>query len=120
MAEEDRSDESRCAETWVRVKCDWGAEGLWTTRGAMIPLDSLPLSAALKQRLLAWQAHFDEHAEPWEPDNKFDWDTHRATGIEIARALKAELPGWTVVADDRLVEADGTLGVRVPYPGEAG
>lgn len=43
---------------------------------------------------------------------------HRLEGEAIARLVKAELPDAEVIAFDRRVNADGSLGERVPYPGE--
>lgn len=104
---------------FVRVDCDYSAEGLWDERGTMFRIDSFPLSADLKARILRWQEHFTDHAKPWEAANAFDWEAHDAEGEAMAALVKQELPDWTVVAGDRLVLTDGSMGERVPFPGEA-
>jgi hypothetical protein len=103
---------------FVRVDCDFESDGLWDERGRMYDLESMPLSAPLKQHIRDWQRRFSAEAQPWLPDDKFDWEANKREGEVIARKVKAELPDWEVVADDRLILEDGSLGERVPYPGE--
>ena len=55
-----------------------------------------------------------------DPTNTFDWEAHAAEGQAIAALVKQELPDWKVAAKDRLVLLDGSLGERVPFPGESG
>lgn len=103
---------------WVRVDCDYAAEGLWTEHGASYDIQCFPISEDLKAELMAWQATFDAECRPWEKANRFDLKQHRRIGTALALRVKQELPDWTVVALDRLVQSDGSLGIRVPYPGE--
>ncbi|HVL29237.1 MAG TPA: hypothetical protein VM326_00785 [Sphingomicrobium sp.] len=103
---------------FIRVECDFCADGLWDERGAAYSLDQFPLSDGLKRRIAAWQRTFDEEAVPWEEPEMPDWQGHQAEGEAIARLVKAEMPDADVVAFDRRVNEDGSLGERVPYPGE--
>lgn len=103
---------------FIRVDCDWCAEGLWDERGRAFDVASFPLSAELGRRILAWQEKYDEEAQPWSPNDPFDWDAHYAEGIAIARLVKAELPDHEIAVGDRLVNADGSFGERVRHAGE--
>ena len=105
-------------ERWLRVDCDYAAEGLWTPSGAAISVVNVPISGPLRDRLIAWQRWFDEAAAPWENGNAYDWDLHERIAIDIARCIKRELPDWTVVALRREINPDGSIGRLVPYPGE--
>lgn len=81
-------------DRWVRVMADFCAAGLWAKNGAGVGDDDLPVSEVTKDRLRLWQATYDtedgEVAEPQFSD----------IGREIARAIKAELPDWTVIYFD--------------------
>ena len=103
---------------FIRVECDFEAEGLWDERGAMYGLDSLPLSKALKARIMAWQEDYSAYAVPWSEKDSFDYAANKREAEAIARLVKAEMPDADVVALDRRVLADGSLGERVRYPGE--
>ncbi|HET8612265.1 MAG TPA: hypothetical protein VFL92_05815 [Sphingomonas sp.] len=105
-------------DQWLRVDCDYFAEGLWDERGRMISLSNVPISQPLRRRILAWQEWYDEKAEPEPCSTSYDWELHDLVRIDIARALKRELPDWTIVAGDILIRDDGSMGERVPYPGE--
>ncbi len=100
---------------FVRVDCDWGADGLWDERGAAYNLSAWPLSGPLRQRIRDWQDCFDKR-EPWE--ETFDQAAYRAEAEAIGRLIKQELPYVDVVAVDRRVLPDGSLGERVPFPGD--
>lgn len=91
---------------FVRVDCDFGADGLWNERGAALRPENLNLSPALCVALRAWQAHYEEYG----PDGStphFDWEAHEHIGRQIAALVQAERPDLKVVyAGDE------------PYPGE--
>lgn len=75
---------------FVRVDCDFGAEGLWTRKGAAITPEALGLSSALCAALRAWQAHYEESI--WDLDRKdrrFDYALHEAVGRQIADLVRA-------------------------------
>ena len=94
----------KTGEKWVRVMCDFAAEGLWAKDGAGISMDELPLSREIKQRLLEWQDWFERDCEAYLPPEKresnFDTAAFSKEGLEIARAIKSELPDWTVIYFD--------------------
>lgn len=91
-------------EKWVRVMCDFSAEGVWAKDGAGIGMDELPISREIKQRLLEWQEWFERDNENYLPPSQrtttFDVAAFSKEGLEIAKAIKAELPDWTVVYFD--------------------
>lgn len=93
-----------CKDKWVRVMCDFSAEGLWARDGASIGTDTLPISRKIKQRLLEWQEWFERDYEVYLPPSQrtttFDVIAFSKEGLEIAKAIKAELPDWAVVYFD--------------------
>ena len=98
---------SGMSKEFVRVDCDFGAEGLWTKRGAAIYPENLGLSPALCVALRAWQLHHDEAATVFS-GNPFNDAAHERIGRQIAALVQAERPDLHVVyAGDE------------PYPGQA-
>jgi len=98
------------AERWVRVMADYSSEGLWHKDGCAAAAEDLPVSEALSARLRAWCDLYEESTEylPVDhPDRKpFDVAAFAAEGREIAKAIKAELPDWTVIyLDEAELEA---------------
>lgn len=77
---------------WVRVMADYCADGIWGKDGAGVPADDLPVPAALKDRLAAWQDAFDSD-DIREPEFSIE-------GLLIAQEIKKALPDWTVVYFD--------------------
>lgn len=91
---------------FVRVDCDFGADGLWDEGGAALYPESLGLSSALCVALRAWQLHHDEAATVMS-GNPFNHEAHDAIGRQIAVLVQVERPDLNVVyAGD------------APYPGE--
>lgn len=86
-------------EKWVRVMCDYSAEGLWAKDGCAMDIESLPVSRSVCFDLGAWQA-FYEHQPTQEPmpEKELKWFSVR--GLVIAKAIKTELPDWTVIYFD--------------------
>jgi hypothetical protein len=103
--------------TFVRVDCDYGADGLWNEQGSLYDLESMPLDEALKARIKGWNEWFSATVRP-EGDDPYDWRLHRATAVDIARCIVRAQPLWCVVAIDRRIRADLSPGERVPLPGE--
>ncbi len=67
------------ARRWVRVFCDIGCEGIWDREGVPMELDDLlPLSDALKARVMAWQ-------DWYEKDDAFADPPGRSTGRPFPR-----------------------------------
>jgi hypothetical protein len=86
------------AEKWVRIMCDYCADGLWSKRGGACDLADLPVSAELLARIALWQAWFEKC--PSDGRGWPDIEAFSAEGESIARAVKAELPDWTVIYHD--------------------
>lgn len=84
--------------------CDFFAEGVWDIKGRGCSAEELPISADLLARLRSWQAHYDEwYPSPADEPGEyppFDDLAFSREGLEIAKAVKAELPDWTVVYFD--------------------
>lgn len=100
-------------QKWVRVMADFSAEGLWAKDGSGCGACELPISDALKKRLRAWQDWFEDDCESYLPPEErnqprdFNVAAFSAEGREIARAIKSELPDWTVIYfDEEKAEAD--------------
>ncbi len=94
-------------EQFVRVDCDFCADGLWTKGGAALCPESLGLSPALCVALRAWQMHHDATANEVSgmPFNKVG---HEWIGRQIALLVQSERPDLHVVyAGDE------------PYPGDS-
>lgn len=85
---------------WVRLMAVYGSEGVWQMDGTEGMLDDLPVPAALRDRIDAWQAVYDEHDDMDAEAPALDVDHFAADGLAIARAIKAALPDWTVIYHD--------------------
>ncbi|NVN10257.1 hypothetical protein [Nguyenibacter vanlangensis] len=75
---------------------------LWTSTGDPMFYEDLPITGALKARLEAWERWASEYEDflPREKRAPFDLEGFTASGLDIACALKAELPDWTIVYRD--------------------
>ena len=82
---------------WVRLMAVYGSEGVWQMDGTEGALDDLPVPRALRDRIDAWQASYDEHDDMDEDAPALDAPRFAAEGLALARDLKAALPDWTVV-----------------------
>ncbi len=85
-------------DRWVKLMAELGEDGLWTLDGDAVAADALPVDATLRARLRRWR-------ESWESQEEETWDrpdleAFSAEGREIAGAIKAALPGWTVIYYD--------------------
>jgi hypothetical protein len=91
-------------DKWVRVMCDYEAEGLWEMMGAAACLDDLPVSDELKRRLVAWQDWFERDCQNYLPPSqrtaRFDVPAFSKEGLSIAQSIKSELPDWNVIYFD--------------------
>ena len=85
---------------WVRLMAVYGSEGVWQMDGTEGMLDDLPVPPALRDRIDAWQAFYDEHDDMDEEAPVLDVARFAADGLAIARAVKAALPDWTVIYHD--------------------
>src|SRR6185312_8878778 len=96
------------AEKWVRVMADYSSDGLWHKDGCTAAAEDLPISAPLQARLRAWCDWYEQNTDylPADERKPFDTPAFAAEGREIARAIKAELPEWTVIyLDEAELEA---------------
>ncbi|MCJ8353227.1 hypothetical protein [Novacetimonas hansenii] len=88
-------------EKWVRIMGEYGCEGVWHRDGCATCADELPISEGLRAQLLSWAKRYDDYDFPPEKDSPpFDMAAFAQDGLEIARAIKAELPEWTVIYFD--------------------
>jgi hypothetical protein len=85
---------------------DYGSAGVWDHDGAPLDPAKLPLSPKLRARLARWTARFEKSF-----NGEIDMEAFAAEGRAIARAVKAELPDWSIVYFD---EAEA---VRAKYQG---
>ena len=97
MSTIDEDAEIPFADRWVRVMADYMQDGIWERSGLAGDPADLPVSKALAERIAAWQTRFDREAGM----EGFDAAGFAAEGLAVARAVKAELPGWTVVYYDQ-------------------
>ena len=99
---------------WVRLLADSCADGVWARDGCSGLADDLPVSAQLILRIRAWQAWYDRDEDDWGLF-KGDVEAFSNEGREIARALKAELPDWTVVYFDKAASERHPDGPRTHF-----
>ena len=99
MSEADEDDDEP-PEPWVRILAEHGWDGVWGRNSRLMWLEDLPISAALAARFRRWTAWFEQSDELVRRDPAFDFPAFAAEGLAIARAVKAELPGWTVIYFD--------------------
>jgi hypothetical protein len=92
-------DTSFAEERWVRIMCDYSADGVWHRDGAAGCADDLPLRPELIERIRQWQALYETNDyDARQP--KFNWAAFSEEGLAIAKAVKVSLPDWTVVYFD--------------------
>jgi hypothetical protein len=75
----------------VHLMADYGSAGVWDHDGAPLDPASLPLSPRLRARLARWCARFQGSFE-----TEIDLDAFASEGRAIARAVKKELPDWSI------------------------
>lgn len=88
------------ADRWVRIMCDFAADGVWDKDGLSRCADELPLHFTILDMIRGWQEwyEFSDRADSGYPP--FDLEAHSAFGLFIARMVKRALPDWTVVYYD--------------------
>jgi hypothetical protein len=87
---------------WVRVMADYSSDGLWAYDGVMMMREDLPISPLLAARHERWCMLYEsyDYDTPDDDPAMFDITGFAAEGLLIAKAIKAELPDWTVVYFD--------------------
>ena len=85
-------------DKWVSVMADYSSDGLWCQDGVMMDRADLPISSELAEKHAAWCQRFEasEFYLSEEERQSFDVAVFAEDGLEIARAIKAELPEWSV------------------------
>jgi hypothetical protein len=87
-------------EKWIRLMADHSSTGIWLRDGTMAEPDELPMSSHLRARIETWSGWYESNQSylfPHERTIAFDYKSYSLEGLAIARAIKAELPDWTVV-----------------------
>ena len=79
----------------LHLMADYGTPGVWDHDGNPLDPTKLPLSPKFRARLARWTARFEKSFE-----GEIDLDAFAAEGRAIARAVKAELPDWSIVYFD--------------------
>ena len=99
-------------ERWVRVMCDYMADGVWDKGGGSMACTALPITPELAFRIRQWQRVYGRlgHASGYD-DRRIDYSDFGAEGFAIALEIKRQVPGWTVVYRDERR--------RCPEPSEA-
>jgi hypothetical protein len=92
----------------LRLMADYGTAGVWDHDGEPLDPARLPLSPKLRARLARWCVRFQRSFE-----TEIDLEAFAAEGRAIARAVKAELPTWSIVYFDEAAAA------RAKYQGAA-
>ncbi len=99
---------------WVRILADHSSTGAWAREGWPIKLADLPISPALAAQIRAWQLRYEANRD-WDGDYSFDVETSAREGLAIAREVKRELPGWTVIYFDEWAYKQNRDGPREVY-----
>lgn len=97
-------------EKWVRIMCEFSANGVWDKQGYARHFDEMPISADLKSMIAGWQEWY-EHSEHSAMTRWFDAQAHAAFGLFIARLVKRQLPDWTVIYFDEAAQGAKSLGM---------
>ncbi|MBL0375285.1 hypothetical protein JJB09_25040 [Rhizobium sp. KVB221] len=86
---------------WIRVMCDYGADGVWDDDGVSRDPEALPLPPDLVGRILKWQEWYDQSCvDGVLPGDDFEMDAFVSEGLAIAQSVKVALPNWTVIYFD--------------------
>lgn len=92
----------------VRIVADYCSQGYQVFAGDRAIQAGLDISDGLRARLAAWNDHYDAHCDPGDYEDvsgmRFDFVAFSAEGLSIARAVKRELPGWTVTYWDEALD----------------
>jgi hypothetical protein len=90
-------------ERWIRLSADNSSTGIWLSDGAMADPEELPVSAHLHARIATWCGWYEQSRDYLPPEERpasFDWKAFSFEGLSIARAIKTQLPDWTIVYFD--------------------
>lgn len=92
------------SEKYLRVMADYCSTGLWDKSGCNVDPEDYPLSEATKKLLDEWQQLYEENDDWKEPEQRktppFDIPSFAKQGLEVAKAVKRDLPDYTIVYFD--------------------
>ena len=101
-------------ERWVRLMCDYSAEGVWQRDGVAIAPEWLPIRPELALRIHRWQEFYEEVLGP-EDIHSDKVDAFAEEGLAIAIQVKQQLPDWTVIYHDERRSVQDHIGPGEPY-----
>jgi hypothetical protein len=91
----------------VRIVADYCSPGYQMADEEARGFGGLPVSAELLDELARWNDRY-ERCEPQDYEDvcgmRFDFVRFAAEGLEIAKAVKRALPGWTVLYWDESLD----------------
>jgi hypothetical protein len=94
----------------LHLMADHGSAGVWDHDGTPLDPAKLPLNPKLRGRLARWSARFQKSFE-----TEIDLDAFAAEGRATARAVKAELPAWSIVYFDEAAARAKYQGAAAAY-----
>lgn len=100
-------------EKWIRVMCDYSAEGVWAKGGGGTSPHYLPISIPLIARILHWQYVFETLGIGLRPVNRRPLIRWAKEGLAIAIEMKRQLPDWTVIYHDERREPPFVANVSI-------
>jgi hypothetical protein len=92
---------------------DNSSTGLWLSEGVMAEPEELPVSSHLHARIETWCGWYEQSQDYPTADQRtiaIDWTAFSLKGLSIAREIKVELPGWTVVYFDESAYLQASVG----------
>lgn len=84
---------------YVKIMADYASDGVWAKDGCSVPATWLPVSNGLLDRLAKWCQWYEDSEFYMPSDGRkepFDVAAFTKEGLAIAKAVKSELPSWTV------------------------
>ena len=92
----------------VRIVADYCSKGYQLLDEEACAEGDLGISEALAARLSAWNDHYEANCHPVDYEDvcgmRFDFVAFAKEGLEIAKAVKRELPEWTVTYWDEALD----------------
>lgn len=92
----------------VRIVADYCSRGYQLLDDAARAAGDLDISDQLRDRLRAWNDRYEDGCHPLDYEDvggaRFDFVAFAKDGLEIAKAVKRELPDWTVTYWDEAVD----------------
>lgn len=93
-------------ERWVRIMGDNGCDAVWDKDECAVSVDDLPVANGLRREILDWQLEYSRlwdlyhevEIADWPASN---WHAFSVQGLQLAKAVKAQLPDWTVIFVDK-------------------